>query len=298
MRDVRAQRLWDRVAFESLLSRHFSEENYQQHPILDRSPGRFDADQQQLELRCIRGLNSAWNHLGTSHICFADLAILAGAFESDLSDDTAARTLTCIDWQLLGLRQRLAGLDRMRAETRHGWDWLAGSAEPMPSFRSLPTLQDKFSFIAVKTVGRYFDVGDARQVSKLRTAFDGGADSQLVCSVTRLAESALTRGCKLSPVVPRLILLREAGHEFGLRALVYIAARHLVELSNQYAERAGSERDHAFCCQIALTFLLEAAIHRPEDQSFVAHAAEEVLKSALYLGLPSSMLMPLYIGAA
>ena len=63
------------------------------------------------------------------------------------------------------------------------------------------------------------------------------------------------------------------------------------------AERSASERDHAFFCQIALTFLLEAAIHRPEDQSFVAHAAEEIPKSA-YRGLPCSMLMPLHVGAA
>ena len=156
----------------------------------------------------------------------------------------------------------------------------------------------KFSLIAVRTVGRHFEFGYARQVFKLPAAFDGRVDSQLVDPVTRLAESALAGGCKLGPVVPRLILLREAGHEFGLRALVYIAARHLVELSNQYAERAASERDHAFCCQIALTFLLEAAIHQPEDQSFVAHGAEEVLKSALYRGLPSSMLISLHIGAA
>ena len=86
------------LAHGVMRSRHFSEKNYQQHLILDRSPGRFDADQQQLNLRCIRGFNSALSHLGTSHICFADLAIPAGASESDPSDDTAARALTCIDW--------------------------------------------------------------------------------------------------------------------------------------------------------------------------------------------------------
>ena len=58
--------------------------------------------------------------------------------------------------------------------------------------------------IAVRTVGRYVEFGNAGQVSKLGATFDGRADSQLVDPVTRLAESALIRGCKLGPVVPDL----------------------------------------------------------------------------------------------
>ncbi len=298
MIDIRAQRFWDRNTFEKLLQHHFSEANYQAHPILDRSLGRFDDHRRELARRKLPTLQKTWDHLGTSRICFADLSTEPSTVRFDFSDDLAIRTLMCIDWRILGLRKRLLALDQIRAETKHGLDWLTGFDGPMPSLSSLSTLQDKFAFLAVKGVGRYFDFGDAWQLRKLRTAFHAKKDSDLIRPIIRLVEYSLTRGCKLGPIVPRLILLREAGYEFDLRPLVYIAARHLVELSHQYVERATTEDECALCFQVALTFLLEAATCQPEDQSFVADTAEEVLKSALYRGVLAQMLAPFHIGDA
>lgn len=290
--DIRSQKQWGQEELVAIINRHFSQENYDKHPILSHYRQQKEKNLTHARTSDLPQIVNTRRHLGITNTSHADLALSDCNEIVVCTDMHAARVLMAIDWQIIGLMARLRALERIRGETKQGLQWLTGFDSATPSMKSQATLSDKLALFIAKLVGHYYDRKDCREIAKIQLAINTEDESSAISAIVKLAEIGITRGVKLGYIVPRLTLLREVGHETRSNSLIFISAKCLAELSLEYTKYANEPYEFSACYSAGLFFLLEAVKHGPKDHSIHTDSIEELLKGALWCGLSANSLIP------
>jgi hypothetical protein len=181
-------------------------------------------------------------------------------------------------------------LERIQGDTKVGLEWLTG-LNGIGSIRELPSLTDKLISSAIKLIGWGFDSIDDKAIKRLRQALATRNEHTMIDPIASLAASSASRMMRLGYMVPRAILLREAGFANGVNAeIISRAALYLSALSQQYLEHASTHLAISRCYSVALSFALEASRFCQADQSSVANQISNILIGSYYRGISAKAL--------